>query len=187
MKAIKINIKAISGKWKIAILAVVLLLIIGAIVYSVLSRDSNVLKAETNGNRLSNGTDVASNVPFLPEIGDLNWVKNLNDSFNDNDFVFIFVEGNDDGSNKKAENEIDSASVKIQTQGVKVAHISIDKQNPEYSATVSRMSSIQLPMVLEVNRNGNGLIIPGDITETRILQAYLTLAKACTPGSSCCP
>jgi len=35
---------------------------------------------------------------------------------------------------------------------------------------------------------GNGAIINGDITETKLLQAYLTVQQACVPGNSgCCP
>ncbi len=185
MKTFKINIKNISNRWKIAILAIVVLVVVGAIVYSFVSRDTKALQAETNS-QSSSETSTVSNVPSLPGFNDLNWAKNLNTSFNNNDFVFIFIEGSDDIANNKAVKEINTASNIIKSQGVNISYISIDKRNPEYDTTVSRLSSLQLPVLFEVNRNGSGLVIP-NITETKILQAYLTLVKACAPGSSCCP
>jgi len=189
MKKGKINTKSNSTLWKIVIFALVLLLVVGAILYSIILRDTDTVIAGSSSNKISNGANVGSNVPTSLDISDLNWVKNLNSTIAQYDVVFISVPGNNTDINKKAENEISSASAKIKSQGVNISNISIDEQNPEYSVTVSRMSSIQLPAVFAVNKNGNGLVIFGDITETKLLQAFLTLAKACAPGASsgCCP
>ena len=116
-------------------------------------------------------------------------IKNLKVTFSEHDFAFIIIPGNDVDSNRNVEKEIASASAKIQNEGIIVDTISLDKQNPEYSITIDRMVIARLPAVFAIASNGYGMIIVGDITETKLLQAFLTAAKACPPGSSsgCCP
>ena len=189
MKKSKLNTTINSKRWKIAIFSIVLLIAAGAIVYSVITLNSGEIAATSNDLKAQDGANTSSNTPSAPDISDLTWVKNLKVTFAEHDFAFIILPGNDVDSNRNVEKEIANASAKIQSDGIIVDTLSLDKQNPEYSITIDRMAITRLPAVFAVNSSGYGMIIVGDITETKLLQAFLTAAKACAPGASsgCCP
>jgi hypothetical protein len=177
----------ISTPWKVVIVVAVLLLVAGAIIYSVVSK--NTAKVVASSTTSNSPAGPATSATANPDFSDLNWAQNISAKLVDNDYTVIFVAADNADLNSKAKTELATACNKIINQGTKLAAVTIDQQNPEYTATVSLMSSAPLPAVFLVAKNFNGLMITGDITETRVFQAFLTLAKACAPGSgsSCCP
>jgi hypothetical protein len=183
-KATKFNL---STPWKIGIVIAVLLLVAGAIIYSVVSK--NTATAVAGSATCNSPAGPAAGAPSNPDFSDLNWAQDIGAKLADSNYTLIFLAADSEDVNTKAKTELANACNKIMGQGVKLSGLTIDQQNPEYSTTISRMSSAPLPAVFLVAKNFNGLMITGDITETRVFQAFLTLAKACAPGSSssCCP
>ena len=181
-----------KGGWKIAIFALGVLLIIGATVYSVITRHSDAVGAPSNKGSAPSAVAAAGvNVPAAQGIGDLTWVKKLNSVFTDHDFIFVLLPESDSDLTKKVADQVTMAAAKIEAEGVRVDTLTLNPSNPEFSLTTDRLAITQLPAVLAFSISGNGAIIKGEITETKLLQAYLVVSKPpiCAPGSSsgCCP
>ena len=162
---------------KIALFALGMVIVMGVVAYSIVARNSNsaVMSA---GNNSSSTTG----------IGGLAWVQNVSAKFADHDFVFVILPGSDDATQKIAP-IVASAAAKIQAQGVRTDILTLNPSDPELSITAERLAVTQLPAILALSITGNGVIINGEITETKLLQAYLTASKPCAPGASsgCCP
>ena len=178
--------------WKIAVFALGVLLVVGAVVYSLIIRQSDAVGAPSNKGLAPSAVAAAGvNVPASQGIGDLTWVKKLNSVFTDHDFIFVLLPESDGDLTKKVADQVTMAAAKIEAEGVRVDTLTLNPSNPEFSLTTDRLAITQLPAVLAFSISGNGAIIKGEITETKLLQAYLVVSKPplCAPGSSpgCCP
>jgi hypothetical protein len=171
--------------WKIAVCALGVFMIAGAVTYTVVTRTSASSTAPSNSNPTP--STAAVNAPASDGVGELNWVKSLNSKWETNDFVFIVLPGNDDVTGK-VNQAVKSASEKIRQDGTLIDVMTLSSTDPEFRLTTDRLAIQKLPAVLLFVATGQGAIVKGDITETKLLQAYLTLVKTCAPGNSgCCP
>ena len=177
--------------WKIAVFALGVLLVVGAVVYSVIIRQSDAVGAPSNKGLAPSAVAAAGvNVPASQGIGDLTWVKKLNSVFTDHDFIFVLLPESDSDLTKKVADQVTMAAAKIEAEGVRVDTLTLNPSNPEFSLTTDRLAITQLPAVLAIGVSGKGAIMTGDITEGKLLQTYVTLSQpVCAPGSSpgCCP
>jgi hypothetical protein len=179
------TIKAPLQWWKIALCALGVLMIAGAVTYTLITRTS-ASSAAPAANSASPVTGVP-NTTASDGVGELNWVKSLNTKYKTNDFVFIVLPGNDDAT-RKVDAAVKSASEKMVVDGAAVDAMTLSPKDPEFSLTTDRLAIQKLPAVLLFASTGQGAIVKGDITETKLLQAYLTIMKTCVPGASgCCP
>jgi hypothetical protein len=174
-----------KSKWlKIGICILGVLMIAGAITYTVLTHQTSASSASSTppaATGASNSTQSSAGVEGL------NWVKNVNAKFADKDFLFVLLPGTPDMT-QKTEQTLSSAIEKIVQDGVRVGVFTLEPKDPELNMTAERLSISNLPAVLLFTAQGRGAIITGDITETKLLQAYLTLLQTCVPGNSgCCP
>ena len=86
----------------------------------------------------------------------------------------------------KADQTVKTSLEKIRQSGGAVEVMTLSSTDPEFQPTLDRLAIQKLPAVLVFAATGQGAIVKGDITETKLLQAYLTLQKTCVPGSGCC-
>ncbi len=171
--------------WKIAVCLLGVGMIAGAITYAVITRTS-ASSAAPAANNASPVTGVP-NSPASDGVGELNWVISLNTKYETKDFVFIVLPGNDDAT-RKVDAAVKSASEKMIQDGVAVDVMTLNPKDPEFVLTTDRLAIQKLPAVLLFASSGQGAIVKGDISETKLLQAYLTIVKTCVPGASgCCP
>jgi hypothetical protein len=170
--------------WKIALCVLGVLMIAGAVTYTVVTRTSAVTASQTAN--LSKRAATA-NVATSDGEGELNWVNNLSTKFESNDYVIVIFAGNDDLT-AKADQSVKIACEKIRQDGTNIEAMTLSSTDSEYQTTLDRLAIQKLPAIRIVAPTGQGETIKGDITETKILQAYLSLQKACVPGvSGCCP
>ena len=157
-------------------------MIAGATIYSIIARQAATVSATSTAATASN------NAPTTPGISDLAWVKNVSSRFADHDFVFVVLSGSDDATQKIAPS-VASAAKKMQAQGVRTDILTLNPSDPELSITAERLSITQLPAILALGSSGNAVLVSGGITETKLLQAYVSASQACAPGASsgCCP
>jgi hypothetical protein len=190
--------------WKIAVFALGIVLIAGAVTYALTTRNSAASSGPlTNGNVPLIGSYTSLNVPRagsytsinFPKatgIGDLKLSESLAAKFADHDFIFVTLSDNDIKSTKTLTNLISDATAKIEARGARVETITLSPDDPEFSITMRRLGIGGVPAVLAISVSGNGAIMTGDITEENLLQTYLTVlqppvcAPGCAPGSGCC-
>lgn len=169
--------------WKIALFALGMLMVIGAIAYSLITRHTSVsnvpqIASATCGNALS-----------TLGVGDLLWARELNTIFTDHNLIFVILPGHDTNLNDTLANRISDATAKIEARHTSVGTFTLSASDPEFSVTTERLAITELPAVLAISTTGNGAIITGDITEGKLLQTYVVVTQpVCVPGGSsgCC-
>lgn len=118
---------------------------------------------------------------YLASLGDLNKVAM------DKDAVFIVIPIKDDESVAKIIAEAISASQKaIESKGMKIGVYTLSSGSPEYPKIAPQ---ITLPGLIVMSKGRGMAGVQGDITEDKILQAYVASSRAggCGPsGSSEC-
>jgi cytochrome c biogenesis protein ResB len=171
--------------WKIGLCALGVLMIAGAIIYSLVIR--NGAGSSVSASPAAAPAATAKTAQTSTGIGELNWVKNISQKYANSDFIFVVLPGSAD-STKTADQTIAGTIEKIKGDGVVADVYTLNSQDPEFQVTADRLKISKFPAVLLFAATGNGAIINGDITETKLLQAYLTVQQACIPGNSgCCP
>ena len=171
--------------WKIGLCALGVLMVAGAIIYSLMIR--NGAAAGASANTAATPTAAANNAQASTGIGDLNWTKNLSKNYANSDFIFVILPGSADSA-KAVDIAVTGTIDKIKGDGAVADAFTLRPQDSEFQITADRLKISKFPAILLLSPTGNGAIISGDITETKLLQAYLTVQQACIPGNSgCCP
>jgi len=168
--------------WKIALLALGVLMIAGAVTYTLVTRTSAATASQA-----ANLSKTAKTAGFVASDmdGELNWVKNLNTKFESNDFVIVILPGNDDVT-RKVEQLVESTCEKIRQDRTSIEFMTLSPADPEFPLTLDRLAIHKLPAILIMAPAGKQQIIKSDITESKILEAYLSLQGTCVPGTSGC-
>jgi hypothetical protein len=170
--------------WKIALLVLGVMMIAAAVTYTLVLRASAATASEASN---FSKTATTANVATSDGEGELNWVKNLSTKFESSDYIIVIFAGSDDLT-AKADQMVKIASEKIRQDGTNIEAMTLSSTDSEFQTTLDRLAIQKLPAIRIVAPTGQGETIKGDITETKILQAYLSLQKACVPGASgCCP
>ncbi|MCX6005660.1 MAG: hypothetical protein NTZ34_00130 [Chloroflexi bacterium] len=172
--------------WKIGLCALGVLLIAGAVIYALVGR--NGTNKGTSANASATSAAAANNTQKTPGIGELNWAKDISKNYANSNFVFVILPGNAD-STKTVDQTVTGAIEKMKLDGAVADVLTLSPQDPELQITADRLKITKLPAVLLLAAAGSSAIIDGNITETRLLQTYLTLQKTCAPGAGpgCCP
>lgn len=169
--------------WKIAICVLGILMIAGAVTYTLMTRASASSIVPASGSPAPSA--MAANAPASNGAGEMKWVENLNSKWASDDFIVVVFPGNDDLTGK-ANQTVEGALEKIRQAGTAAEATTLSPSDPEFQPTLNRLAIQKLPAVLVLAATGQGAVIKGDITETKLLQAYLSLQKTCVPGSGCC-
>jgi hypothetical protein len=171
--------------WKIGLCALGVLMVAGAIIYSLMIRNGAATGASAN--TVTAPAAAANNAQTSTGIGELNWAKNISKKYTNSDFIFVILPGSTD-STKAADQTVAGTIEKIKGDGAVADVFTLSPQDPEFQITADRVKISKFPAILLLSATGYGAIINGDITETKLLQAYLTVQQACVPGNSgCCP
>ncbi|MFA5399069.1 MAG: hypothetical protein WC169_10480 [Dehalococcoidia bacterium] len=170
--------------WKIGLCALGLLMIAGAITYTLVIRNAGT---NVSSDAASTPAAMAKNEQTSTGISELNWVKTVSQKFINSEFIFVILPGSADAT-KTVDQTVAGTIDKIRGDGSVVDVYTLSAQDPEFQITADRLKISKFPTVLLFASTGNGAIISGDITETKLLQAYLTVQQTCIPGNSgCCP
>ena len=183
--------------WKTAVFAVVMLIVAGMIAYSILAPETDATNIPISEVSAASTTpSLPDNSPATPSSGELTSLYNLDVIFADHDFIFVILPASDSESTTEAARLVAEAEAKIQAQDVRVGIFTLSQDNPEFATTADRWSIFQFPAVLALYKDGSGQLVAYDITETKLLQAYLgacggTSSSCCPPSggnsNSCCP
>ncbi|MFH1904261.1 MAG: hypothetical protein ABIK53_01890 [bacterium] len=97
-------------------------------------------------------------------------------------FVFVPVKGNDTLS-KKITDAIASAEQKIKAAGANLGLYTLQSSSPEYANIAAQLP---LPGILVMSKGRGMGTVSGEITEEKILQAYVASSRAGGCGPSGC-
>jgi hypothetical protein len=181
--------------WKIAVFSLGMLMVVGAITYSLVIRHTSAATTPIDNSGVPQiASSTYHNALSTLGIGDLVWAKELNTIFTDHNLVFVILPGNDTNLNDTLSNRISDATAKIEARHTSVGTFTLNASDPEFSVTTERLAITELPAVLALSTSGNGAIITGDITEGKLLQTYVVVTQPiCAPGcdtgsssSGCC-
>ena len=112
---------------------------------------------------------------------DLDSLASLNQVAADTDAVFILLAADDQQGNQTITKEIESAAKTIKSNGVRVSAFLLNKAAPDYAQLANQVS---VPIVLAMVKGRGMSAVSGQITETKLLQAFVAASR---PGGGCCP
>ncbi len=171
--------------WKIALCGLGILMIAGVVTYTLLTRSAAISVILPSDNPAQSSDSV--NTPASDGEGELSWVTSLGSRYETDSHIFVVFPGNDELT-VKADQTVKTALEKIRQSGATVDAMTLSPSDPEFQVTLERLAIQKLPAVLLLAPSRRGMVVKGDITETKILEAYLHLQRSCTPGASgCCP
>ena len=97
------------------------------------------------------------------------------------DAVFILLAAQDQQDMQPVTNEIEAAAEKIQSNGTRISAFTLQKDAPNYAQLAKQFPT---PCVLAMVKGRGMSGVTGEITETKLLQAFVAASR---PTSSCCP
>jgi len=157
-----------------------------------LSPSNAAVKVETL-DKSKVGTDSPSTVTpttKVPVSGDpeprlwgkpLDSLASLNKVATDTDAVFILLAAEDRQDMQPVTSEIEAAARKIQSSGTRISAFTLKKDAPNYTQLVRQFP---VPCVLAMVKGRGMSGVTGQITETKLIQAFVTASR---PTSGCCP
>jgi len=183
-----------NKKLKAVICLIVLLVICGIFVYKAKSA-KQIAPANTETafavplvNEVNKQKPAAKPVEDNNKVGEfLGSLASLNKVAVDKDAVFVFVPAKESGVvNKEITDAIASAEQKLKSSGINIGLYTLQSSSPEYANIAAQLP----PPGMLIMSKGRGMgAVSGEITETKILQAYVASSRAggCGPSSSCGP
>lgn len=109
----------------------------------------------------------------------------LNDMAVNQDAVFVFIPATSDTAvNPTTVAAVSGAEQTLQSNGIHVGLYTLQTNAPEYTNIASQAS---LPGVLVAKKGGSMTIVTGDVTESKLVQAFVACSRSggCGSGSSC--
>jgi len=97
------------------------------------------------------------------------------------DAVFILLAAEDQQGIQTITNEIEAVAKKIQAGGMRISAFRLTKDAPDYAQLTKQIS---VPCVLAMVKGGGASAVSGEITETKLVQAFVMASR---PSSGCCP
>jgi hypothetical protein len=99
------------------------------------------------------------------------------------DAVFVYVPAQDGTSDSPSTEPIKSAASRINSQGYKIALFTLETGSRDYAQLAAQMS---VPGVLAMVKGRGMSAVSGEITETKLIQSFVTASSAGGCGPSGC-
>ena len=176
-----------SKYWRAVAFSIVIVGAISAAVYSLYPGDLVEATSYVAENTKSATATVPANAEREPirkkKTTTVYSISDLNRIAADHDFLFVVLPGKDDGAR-----DIKALTVAAATKAEKkescVGVVELRNDAAEFSVLASFFGVKEFPAVLAMKKDGTAKPILGEITEKRLLQAYLDV---CGAGTSCNP
>jgi hypothetical protein len=177
-----------NKKAKVAICLIVLLSVCGIFVYKAMSAKqiAPVITETAFAAPIANQANVQEPAVNLVDekktVGEfIDSLASLNKVAINQDAVFVFVPANGHETiSKETLNAIASAEQKIKSKGVLIGLYTLQPSSPEYANLAAQLT---LPGMLVMSKGKGMGAVSGEITEEKILQAYVASSRA----GGCCP
>jgi len=143
--------------------------------------DSEAGAASSSVTKVQEKTDVSANSALTLWGKPLDSLASLSKSAAETDAVFILLAAEDQQGNETITNEIEAAAKKIQSNGIRICAFTLKKGAPNYVQLAKQLS---VPCVLAMVKGGGMSGVSGEITETKLVQAFVMASR---PASGCGP
>lgn len=179
------------GRW---VVGVIVLLVAGVLVVRAMVKDSGaqanqaapgftdptapVQTAATNEQTAVSDTVVGKEIGAFAELNAL--TLNV-------EAVFVYLPGKDETSGKVPASQINGAVRTLESQGRKVGIFTLKRATRDYDQIAAQVA---VPNVLALVKGRGMNAVSGDITEPKLIQAFVAASSAgCGPsaGAGCCP
>jgi hypothetical protein len=105
--------------------------------------------------------------------------------------VFLLLADESGEPAEKVLQQMEQAASKITAKGTSIGTFTIDSKSNDYAMLTENLSIDSFPSVVTVVRGRGNSVVSGQITETKLIEAFVEVstASSCCPGSdpSCCP
>jgi hypothetical protein len=178
-----------NKKAKAVICLLVLLAICGIFVYKAKSAKQNVPAVTETSFAAPIVNQATGQEPAVKSVEDkkmagefIDSLASLNKLAINQDAVFVFIPANGNETiSKETINAIASAEQKIKSSGVNIGLYTLQfSMSKEYASIASQLT---LPGMLVISKGRGMGAVSGEITETKLLQAYVASSRA----GGCCP
>ncbi|HLB74757.1 MAG TPA: hypothetical protein VJJ98_12110 [Sedimentisphaerales bacterium] len=122
---------------------------------------------------------------------ELDSLASLNKMAANSDGVFILLAADDKQADQTITTQIEAAAKKIQAGGMRISAFKLKQGTENYAQVASQFSP---PCVLAMVKGGGASGVSGEITETKLIQAFVAASRpssgcgpaGCGPGSTTC-
>jgi len=132
--------------------------------------------------------DVSGNAASTLWGQDLNSLASLNKVAADSDAVFVLLAGEDQQSSQPMIKQIEAAAKTIRSNGTRISAFRLKENAPRFGQLAKQFS---VPSVLAMVRGRGMSGVSGEITEAKLIQAFVTASRprrgCCSGGKSCGP
>lgn len=116
---------------------------------------------------------------------ELDTLASLNKVAADTDAVFILLLAKDQQSDQVITKEIEAAAQKLLSDGTRVSAFRLKESAPDY---VQLAKQVSVPSVLAMVKGCGMKVVSGEITETKLVQAFVAASRPSSCGpAGCCP
>ena len=140
----------------------------------------------TRGNRTANNSSQMD-----PIRADLASLTLFNSEAAGHEAVFLLLSDESGKPAEKVLKQMEQAASKITAKGTSIGTFTIDSKSDDYAMLTENLSINSFPSVVTVVRSCGYSVVSGQITETKLLEAFFeaSTASPCCPGCdpSCCP
>jgi len=178
-----------NKKAKVAICLIVLLAVCGIFVYKAKSAKQNTPAITETAfaapivNKANRQEPVVKSVEGRKNVGEfIDSLASLNKVAINQDAVFVFVPANENETiSKETINAIAAAEQKLKSNGIHIGLYTLQfSPSKEYASIAAQLP---LPGMLVMSKGKGMGAVSGEITETKLLQAYVASSRA----GGCCP
>jgi len=169
------------------IIGVIVLVAAGVLVVRAMVKDNGVsavpgFAAMATTGRTPSPAVLAANEASMV-VKEINALSELNAVAVDKDMVFVFLPGKTDASGKAPTSQMISAARTIQSQGHKTGLFTLKTDSLDYKQLTAQVTA---PGVLAMVKGRGMNAVSGEITETKLIQAFVAASSAggCCPGGS---
>lgn len=179
-----------NQKARVAICLIALLAICGIFVYKAMGvkqstpANTTTAFAAPIANQTSVQEPAAESVDGKKRIGELlDSLGSLNNLAMNKDTVFIFIPAKgEEAATKTTSEAIQSAKRTLESKGLRIGIYTLRSSSPEYPGIAKQLS---LPGMLVLSKGRGMGTVSGEMTETRLLQAFVASQSVGGCGSGC--
>jgi len=180
------------GRW---VVGIVILLVAGVLVVRAMVKDNGAqVNAATAGfaalpaPEQTPGPDAAAKPSDTDAMKQIGALSELNTAAAKADGVFVFVPNKGETEGKVPTAQMQAAAKTIGAQGTKISMFALKADSPDYGSITAQM---KIPGVLAMVKGRGMKAVSGEITQTKLIQAFVAASSAggCGPSAEagCCP